>query len=91
MSGDLISRQAVLDAISSERLDYAGLYDLIKHLSPVNPQEPKTGHWVEHYDNIGNLHHLECSICHNWHRDHHQDNYCPNCGCKMVEPQESEG
>lgn len=50
-------------------------------------QEPKTGYWIEHLDNSGNLHHLECSKCHNWHRDYNKDKYCPNCGEKM----ESEG
>ena len=54
-------------------------------------QEPKTGHWeYVQYDspNIGNYHCSECREtfpidCSKW-------NYCPNCGAKMVEPQESE-
>ena len=54
-------------------------------------QEPKTGHWeYVQYDspNIGNYHCSECREtfpidCSKW-------NYCPNCGCRMVEPQESE-
>ena len=53
-------------------------------------QEPKTGHWV---------HGEYCSECGcdvpayiidwKWQKDMNAK-YCPNCGAKMVEPQESE-
>lgn len=57
-------------------------------------QEPKTGRWVENDRGI--------SICSCCGKDKYEDidgsiyddvwfpNYCPNCGAKMVEPQESE-
>ena len=48
-------------------------------------QESKTGHWKK----IATYPLYECSKCklesmlNTW-------DYCPNCGCRMIEPQESE-
>lgn len=67
-------------------------------------QEPKTGHWIERHDDWGNGiitdRRYKCSVCHGKHIDtetgewHEVFDYkypfCPNCGAKMVEPQESE-
>ena len=59
-------------------------------------QEPKTGHWEEH--NTGHSTYYDCSLCgclapctetadsFIWKLS----NFCPDCGAKMVEPQESE-
>ena len=48
----------------------------------VLEQEPKTGHWIDSSNG------WMCSEC---NKDNTFDtNYCPNCGCRMVEPQESE-
>ena len=50
-------------------------------------QEPKIGHWI----NTGNYFTgaVKCSCC---GKDSLEDgDYCPNCGAKMIEPQESEG
>ena len=55
-------------------------------------QEPKTGHWIEHPHEAGpcwEYSRYECSECHEWAED--DSDYCPDCGAKMVEPQESEG
>ena len=54
----------------------------IKALPSVTPQEPKTGHWIDCKD------WYECSECGESHSYCHK--YCPYCGAKMVEPQESE-
>lgn len=65
-------------------------------------QEPKTGRWISHREHCENLGVMPsglgayewCSNCdcgidvREWHRNNY--NYCPNCGAKMVEPQESE-
>jgi len=58
-------------------------------------QEPKTGHWKVVSDGYGdNAYICECSECKDtvWvYKDADRKwNYCPNCGAKMVEPQESE-
>ena len=55
-------------------------------------QEPKTGHWIEVTNGRGGH---ECDICHEYapsyqSGDEYLTNYCPNCGCRMVEPQKSE-
>ena len=89
---DLISKQAVLDLVN----DCGICIQKIVDLPSINPQ--KTGKWeLVQYDsnpNIGNWHCSECNriVCEEitaaspvyWYK------YCPNCGAKMVEPQESE-
>lgn len=51
---DSISRQAVDDAIYDYSracdVDYAQIMVYIDKLPSVNPQEPKTGHWIEKAD-----------------------------------------
>lgn len=66
-------------------------------------QEPKTGHWIMPVqdDGMSNpiCYQVQCSECgfdldpQTWHMELYQygaDKFCPNCGAKMVEPQESE-
>lgn len=51
-------------------------------------QEPKTGHWINGDCKGGN-----CSICGEYYAFYPESgdfNYCPNCGAKMIEPQEME-
>lgn len=59
-------------------------------------QEPKTGHWiVELKENVTEYiagtgcRVFICSVCREWQDK--RSSYCPVCGTKMVEPQESEG
>ena len=48
-------------------------------------QEPKTGHW------ISGKYKDTCSRCRcTYPKNIGFKNYCPNCGARMVEPQESE-
>lgn len=50
----------------------------------------KIGQWIKHEHNgIG---YIECSECLYWslEADLLRNNYCPNCGASMIEPQESE-
>ena len=53
-------------------------------------QEPKTGHWIEEINDYGKVIGWHCDKCYEdsgfttgckW-------DFCPNCGAKMVEPQE---
>ena len=51
-------------------------------------QEPKTGHWIrmKAYEKWG------CSECSTVFRfTFKEHDYCPNCGAKMVNPQERSG
>ena len=95
---DCISRQVAIDAILKIHpvdTEYdCTLYDkvdvmyVLKSLPPVNPQEPKTGHWIK----ISPAEIYECDICgqHVMTKDICAYKYCHGCGAKMVEPQESE-
>lgn len=60
-------------------------------LPSVNPQEPKTGHWIlGGYDEYYYI----CDRCKFVASEYYAKpkfHYCPNCGARMVEPQESEG
>lgn len=86
---------------SDQLIKVSDAVDIIRHLLPVTPIRPK-GHWV-HGKELSKEYRgrilvdvtyadWHCSNCNyvikgtvkpKW-------NYCPNCGAKMVEPQESE-
>ncbi len=72
--------------------------DIIRALPSVTPQEPKTGHWVKYGRPRCGEQHYKCTNCDEYfnfglYSDYYKKafKYCPNCGCRMVEPQESEG
>lgn len=77
--GDAISRQAVIDAISSDRYDYAALDRYVKDLPPVTPQQ-RTGQWITSHIPESVL--CECSEC-GFTCGAYSFNYCPDCGAKM--------
>ncbi|MCR5727219.1 MAG: hypothetical protein K6G24_07120 [Lachnospiraceae bacterium] len=81
---DCISRQEVINCVTSNEFRYKIVED-IKTLPSVTPKE-KTGHWI--FDEILDRHYY-CSECKSMGVDYWD--YCPKCGAKMVEPQESEG
>lgn len=94
--GDAISRQAVQDYIAKYLSQY--LYndvreavevidEYIGELPSVNPQS-KIGHWIAHPKGI--YAHLVCDKCLSNAPYDCRTHYCPNCGCRMIEPQESE-
>ena len=70
-------------------------YDKEKHCCPryngvirkavEEIKQQKTGHWI--FDEILDRNYY-CSECKSMGVDYWD--YCPNCGCRMVEPQESE-
>jgi DNA-directed RNA polymerase subunit RPC12/RpoP len=97
---ELIARGDVLNTIKETAQYHTGdsfnadrLIRYIKELPSVTPQEPKTGHWMG--DSYGYI----CSNCEHSLNDLAQSmdyisfskpKYCPNCGARMIEPQESE-
>lgn len=95
---DAISRQAVLAVIKNNWNEFPDDYDFmqesinaIEALQPVTPQ-PKSGHWIAVTNGRGGH---ECSLCHEYASsykdgDERLTKYCPSCGAKMVEPQETE-
>jgi rubrerythrin len=98
---DCISRQAVNDlvdelarAISDERCyisrgrSTATIMQDILDLPSVTPKE-KTGKWIYTGDYITDGM-LKCSSCGYEHDVADRFLYCPNCGAKMIKPQESE-
>ena len=93
---DAISREAVLDRIKESVATYGNQYtadmlnmwglftQFIKEMPPVTPSRPK-GQWIKK----GNT--LKCPFCGAKGEDIKDDycfKFCPNCGAKMVEPQE---
>jgi hypothetical protein len=66
---------------------------LIADFPPVTPKE-KTGEWkiyrVVDFGDFKGIEKYKCSEC-GEKVGVFKSNFCPNCGAKMVEPQESEG
>lgn len=62
--------------------------EVLEHLEEIE-QEPKTGHWIVHEKPHG-IRYLECPHCNIWYLNEHliRNSYCPNCGARMIEPQE---
>lgn len=95
---DAIRREDAIDAVS-EALEHVVVENedvarkMMNKLPSVNSQ-PKTGHWIrelirnEKGGCIGAK--MICSECGNDNKHDEYMIYCPNCGAKMVEPQESE-
>ena len=96
-------RKKAIETLKQLRLDYEEFYE--EHNNEVTQaydmaiasletdeayqleyEKPKTGHWHEipKYKDIA----WRCSECEHFTTWKHK--YCPNCGAKMVEPQESE-
>ena len=73
---DAISRQAVLDEVNKK---FNEINIILENLPSVRPQE-QTGHWITMP--IG----FKCSKCNEL--EDRTTKHCPNCGARMVEPQE---
>ena len=85
---DAVSRQAVLDINASHHGQMPNhinhqIWQEIKDLPSVRPQEQKTGHWISREGNGQILPfwgRYECSECGECAEN---NNYCPNCGAEM--------
>ena len=85
---DCISRQAVLELAKKGVLisngNYNSVCNAINDIPSIQPEQ-KTGHWIRVVDKTGHLV-WECDKC-GW-QQRFNTNFCPDCGKKMVEPQE---
>ena len=87
---DAISREAALrQAINAHKMAQENGFNFkdiceeyLNVLPPVTPKQ-RTGHWIETWLSFW------CSECKTQFGGAYK--FCPNCGAKMVEPQESEG
>ena len=89
---DAISREAAKQAIRErfkELVDRVEINSVLNELPTVEPSRP-TGHWIFNggIEPIG----WYCSNCGLWSSAVYKPNYkyCPNCGFRMIEPQENE-
>ena len=59
---------------------------------PPATAEPKTGHWIEEIDDYGKVIGWHCDKCYedSGFTTDCKSHFCPNCGARMFEPQESE-
>lgn len=97
---DTLERQPCEDAISrADAVRVASGYchpqNIAKELAklpPVTPQQ-KMGRWIAEINDYGEVMGWHCDKCYEdsgftttckW-------DFCPNCGARMIEPQESEG
>ena len=75
--------------------EHRQLAEWLKDYKRLLEQESNTGHWIEKDGFDGDVYY-DCSECgESWttiEGTPWQNGmaYCPNCGCRMVEPQESE-
>ena len=73
---------------SDQLIKVSDAVDIIRHMPLVTPQEPKTGHWGWLRCDM-----YVCSECKNVYTDLSGTkdgmNYCPNCGAKMAESEET--
>lgn len=102
MDRDIISRKELLRTIRkglkyydifkhccNAYIRYEDIIKVIEELPPVNPQTQKPEHWEHIKDKFGR-HLIICSCCKYTEPEYitFSRNYCPNCGCKMVDEQE---
>jgi hypothetical protein len=103
---DAISRQAAIDALDKrfdeipmeQTTEILLLRKDLRTLPPVQPKI-KVGHWIEGQTDNPNIHNILCSCCFEGYQSKGHANsqytkdkfqWCPKCGAKMIEPQESE-
>ena len=61
-------------------------YEFVETAVKMMEQEPKTGHWVRQTDDYHDYY--ECEYCGIAVGLDDIKNYCPNCGCRMLEGSE---
>lgn len=85
---DAISREDALKVASTECQEFRGIYGRIEDgIQKLPSVMQKSGKWIITYPHGEPIY--ECPHCHASNSSVFK-NFCPNCGAKMVEPQESE-
>ena len=98
---DCISRKAVLDAIDAHKysdsfceehnidwsINLGMVHILVNELPSVTPQQ-KIGRWISNAEDDLKISEYTCSNCKGLSDE--DSDFCPKCGAKMVEQQESE-
>lgn len=88
-----ISLNAVIKAVDKHTNDDGTLDDdiscILEDLPPVTSAEPKTGYWKERRSRATGHIEIVCSEC-GAEKSYPYNDYCGNCGAKMVEEQKSE-
>lgn len=103
---DAISRQAVFDALDNHKysnefckkhhidwsINLSMAHIAVNDLPPVTPRQ-KYGKWIKQTLSVKPFGEdtVLCDQCAFMTDKDSMYNYCPNCGAKMVEPQEREG
>ena len=85
---DAISREKTLTAFADyvgsgmSMNDYDALWNIVAKMPPVNPHEPKTGHWIRQDNTKEPLYGWYfCSECNSVIGD--KPKFCSNCGARM--------
>ena len=85
---DAISRQAAIEALTKTSGIRGDALKAMYELPTVTVQE-KTGRWIYICNSeVNGLKIVKCSEC--GKRTYGSGNYCPNCGAKMAESEDSE-
>ena len=93
----LISEQAVIESIEFFQMNpqHFSFVNLIDDIKEIPSAEPKTGHWVKYGISRCGEQHYKCTSCGyyinfgQWGELYTKEfKYCPNCGARMIEPQE---
>ena len=85
---DYLIRDLYCKAQGETNINIHWLEGYIKKLPSVLPKA-KEGHWIK--EDRGRVEYSAvCSECGNSTFWSEKSNFCPNCGCRMIEPEESE-
>ena len=84
ISRKFFMRDLLLKAQGEKDVSIKWLEEYINSLPSVTPQ-PKTGHWIEEFNDLEGEVRFTCSSCGKYQL--FGTDYCYNCGAKMVEPQ----
>lgn len=81
MSDDLIKRSDALSAAGD--MSYIA-FEIRRKIRMIPSAEPKSGEWIFVESKISDRKLKKCSVCGLGYVSLKPDNYCPNCGAKMM-------